>query len=1199
MADHHHSTESAPFSALSSPEEPQETSGNDGGLRSLRGIRWLLLAGALVSVVSLFRLVEAQWNLIPVAAQYLVVVVGALGLYATGELTHRRLHLPLAGSALMLLFTALVPVLSWGAVYLDLLAQPFGRLAFVLGTTALLVTARRPLRLMLGYRGSLYPTVFALLIVAQPVLPEIADRYPDLATTIYVGAALLLGALFQLGSRHINRFFFHRDRQDGVERPIQWMPFVVLGVLYLGAMVLLDPRSELLALPLAVIGMVLADTGSEYYRALISSLDEKPERWPKRSIALMVIGIAAIVVALPLSFADPSLRCSALVSLCAAAFFGRWSVRSPGFGPHLAALGSVFAAYHLFPALVPYLAKELWARLLVVLDLSQGSPLAISIADLGFLLILVAWSGLLRRTGASEGLRAVHAGIVVVYLWWLSVLAVIDPADPSLFLAVLGVVGLLGLAVSRRQELVIGVYGSFAVLVLSVAQQLLATEQLLNGENLCVLGILTLVTTLIVGWIEEPLARVFGFESVRARRLLLLPATVIAALVAIHSLVVDLARNDIGSLELMLAGSVFFAVGLGLRSRFLPALGGLLATIGLHVLIFELNPAVGPVLILTTQLLAVLSLWAVVAVACDTGPIAALLRPTAFILALVHCLLGLWWLLLGIAQWDLTVEPLILVILGLLAADVGLTTRSRANVVMGGLLIAAFTQLQFLAVVSIDDWTVAIPASLSAAALVLVPMILLGRRASRTWLQRHYALEESEFKRLVADSVHHLTDLWTAVSVVACLFFCGPSALILAASMVAVVALARVELQDRREIRDALPLRLVLVLLLQAVVFFLGSGHTVMLQALVTLGFDLLPAVAAAVLGWRLLGSYLGRQKGLEVWSLAVELALECFIVTAAIANPELPALAHVVIVAIAAALAALRVFSGAADSRALHSWMAQTWIGLVVLHGFTAGWLHLYGVAAPWVLLMVAIAEYGLAIALTRTRLGPIFGPACRRIGLGLPLIAWTVAMLRTVGHDGPEVWIAALPAFAVSLFYAVVALREGRTTGSSLAAAIAFSWTLLAVVVQSGLGFEFNFLAPGLSLMALAYLLRPRVGPTWSSHLTTAGAACLYATPIVALSDQVSWMWLAVLLVMTVAIGSACIALRSRSLLVVSTAAMLTDLGFFVFKIGTTEPLLLWVFGLAFGLALMAWAGYLEYQREGLLQQVRVFGRELRSWT
>ena len=39
----------------------------------------------------------------------------------------------------------------------------------------------------------------------------------------------------------------------------------------------------------------------------------------------------------------------------------------------------------------------------------------------------------------------------------------------------------------------------------------------------------------------------------------------------------------------------------------------------------------------------------------------------------------------------------------------------------------------------------------------------------------------------------------------------------------------------------------------------------------------------------------------------------------------------------------------------------------------------------------------------------------------------------------------------------------------------------------------------------------------------------------------------------------------------------------------------MVLWVLGLGFGLALMAAAAWLEYQREGVLQQVRVFGREL----
>ncbi|HEV2844545.1 MAG TPA: hypothetical protein VG477_06845, partial [Thermoanaerobaculia bacterium] len=118
------------------------------------------------------------------------------------------------------------------------------------------------------------------------------------------------------------------------------------------------------------------------------------------------------------------------------------------------------------------------------------------------------------------------------------------------------------------------------------------------------------------------------------------------------------------------------------------------------------------------------------------------------------------------------------------------------------------------------------------------------------------------------------------------------------------------------------------------------------------------------------------------------------------------------------------------------------------------------------------------------------------------------------------------------------------------------------------------------------------------WSRHVTAAGASFIYATPIVALSDQISWGWLAALLICTVTFGAASFALRSRSLLTVSTAAMLTDLGFFVFRIGTTAPMALWVIGLVFGLALMAGAAYLEYQREGVLQQIRVFGRELQAW-
>jgi len=1198
MADPYPSIDHEPNPVQPSTDD-QGPNRNDGdGLRSARGIRWLLLAGALVSAVSLFRLVESQWQLMPVALQYAVVVIGALSLYATGEITHQRLRLPLAGSALMLLFAALVPVLSWGAVYLNLLDQPLGWVAFIIGNTALLVAARRPLSLIFGYRSVVYPAVLAVFMVAQAVLPALAGRHPDHVMGLNLGAAVLLGSLLHFGSRHINRFFFHRDRRDGVERAVQWIPFVVLGVLYFGVMILLDPSPQLMAMPLAVIGMVLADTGEEYYRELIRSTGKRPKRWPGRSVALMTIGIASMVVAFPFSLLDPTLRCSALVSLSVAAYMVRWSRRSPGLGPHLAALGSVFAAYHFLPALVPEAVKDLWARLMATLDLTPTSPLALSIADLGFLLILVAWSGLLRRARVSGRLQAIHAGISVVYLWWLSVLAILDAADPSVFLAVLCVVGVGALFVSRRQELVIGIWGTLAALVLAISSSVLVNGSLLVGTNLLVLGVVTLVAVSSANWIDAPLGRSLEIDSLQSRRLLLIPGIVVGTLIAVHGLAVDLLINTIGSYELMVAGAIFVFIGLSLSDRWLPAVGGVLATTGLHVAVFELTEAVSPAVVVTSQILAVLSLWGMVAVARGKKPVAVLLRPAAFILALIHCLLGLWWLLMAMANWDLTVEPVILAILALLAMDVGLTTRKRSSVIIGGLLLMLFVQLQFLASVGLDDGAFAVPASLIVVGLAFLFATLAVRPSIRLVVRRRYDLDGEDFRRLVASPVRTLGRVWTAMAICVCLIFCGTWALSLAAAMVVVVTVSRLTLWNGLTLSKALPLRISLVLAIQIIVMIAGPRQPVLPITLIIHSFDLLALTAVAVLGWKLLIHLLGRARALTWWSTVVELVLGWFIVIAAMVAPSLATSAHIVVVVVAIALAVLRVIAGVSDPRDLHSWMAQLWVALGVLHGFTAGWLTLEGDVTPWVLLAVAVAEYGLAVMARKTSLAAVFGPTCRRLGLILPLVAWIAALLRTSVAGDASVWLAALPAFAVSLFYAVVAIREGRSTGAGLAASLTFGWTFLAVVVRSGLGFEFTFLAPGLSLMALAYLLQPRVGLRWSSYLATAGAACLYATPIVALSEQVSWIWLAVLLVMTIAIGAVCIAVRSRSLLVVSTAAMLTDLGFFVFKIGTTEPLVLWVFGLAFGLALMGWAAFLEYQREGLLQHVRVFGRQLRSW-
>jgi hypothetical protein len=358
------------------------------------------------------------------------------------------------------------------------------------------------------------------------------------------------------------------------------------------------------------------------------------------------------------------------------------------------------------------------------------------------------------------------------------------------------------------------------------------------------------------------------------------------------------------------------------------------------------------------------------------------------------------------------------------------------------------------------------------------------------------------------------------------------------------------------------------------------------------LSFSVLPWIALLGLAWRGLVEVLGRRHALEGWTLALELVTGLGIVAIVFWNGGLSFWGNAMLIAAALGWCGAAVVDGLREDTRGFGVSAQIWAGLAVLHGFTAGWLHLGSGVAPYVLLAVGAAEYALGAWLEREDRGPAFVPSCRFLGLSLPFLAGALALARG------GVWFPALAAFLVSLFYMVVATRETRREFPALASAAFLALALMKVIAIAGLGVEIYFLAPGFALILLSLLLRKELGPVWSRHVTAAGASCVYATPIVALSGAVSWGWLAALLVTAVGFGAGSFALRSRSLLTVSTAALLTDLGFFVLRIGTTAPTLLWVLGLAFGLALMATAAWLESRREGVLQQIHLFGRELRAW-
>lgn len=1183
---------------MSHPEIPAAPA--DTGLRSAPGIRWLLLAGALVTGVSVYRLLEAQWTAIPVPLQFLVLVAGALGIFGLGRITRRRLHLPYAGSALLFLFTGLLPVLAWGAAYLRLLDTVWGWLAFSAGGAVLLGAAASVLRTELKYSGRLYPAALGTLFLAQAALPWLGARWEGRPEGLYALAALVLGVVLQTGSRHVNRFFFHRDQQDGRDRPLHLVPFLLLGILYIGALTGLDLKSTFLALPLAVLGIVLAGTGEEYYQALTVSLGRAPRRWPWRSVALLALGFSLTVAAVPLALMDPTGRCLPMVALCAAGLFLCWSLRYSQPALHVLGVLAALVAYDSAPALAPGLAREATKAAASFLGLYTGSPVLLAWGQLGFLAILTGLGVLLRRRQAPEKLRRMHGAMTALLIVGITVLGIASPRHATLLLGVTLGLALLDLSATRRIEMA-------AVAPFTLAAGLF-TGFLPSGrlEALCAAAAGMLLLALSSPVLERLLARRTDGNVEAARRALLLPALALSLLTAVPAgaaILIDYDFSPLAGIAILIAGAVWMAAGYRLQSSSRFALGGLAASLGAHAaLLFKLN-AIDPLptawLAILTQALFVLS-WLASRASRPGGRLDASSHLGAWTLAVLHGLLGLLWLVLaGLAP---TVEPLILLLAGLALLWEGLADKqegTRHEGIDAGLALAVlWLPVQILELRR--SWTSVLVMALILVGLELGLLVFAARRSAGHWLARRLGMDVEDWNVLTALSLRGLVRVWLVLAAAAGLLFAGWDALVLTLMMTGVLFLTRTKIEGWAP-RLAFPARLTLLPLLQFAALAAMTAtdsypYRDLLAAILGLDVALLPWVVACGLAWRGLIELLGRRRSLRSWTLGLETVLALGYVLAA-GGSGLGTFANVVLIALAAGWAAISFFDAKRDRDSFYGWQMQAWAGLAVLHGFTAGWLWFGSGVAPYVLLAVGAAQYALGAWYEHKDLGASITPSCRFMGLALPLVAGSLSLTTFTGIG--TVWFPVLATFLVSLFYTVVASRETRRVFPAAASVAFLGLALLKAVTIAGLGAELYSLAPGFGLLLLAWLLRAELGPAWNRRVTAAGASFVYATPIVALSSAISWGWLAALLVLSVAFGAASFALRSRSLLTVSTAALLTDLGFFVFHIGTKAPLVLWVLGFGFGMTLMATAAWLEYRREGVLQQLRVFGQELQSWS
>lgn len=542
----------------------------DQGLRSPLGIRWLLVAGASVVAVSVVRLVASEWSQLVPTVQYLLLVVGALGIFGAGDVIRHRLRLPVAGTALLALYSVLVSLLAWGAGRQHLLGSLVGALATGVGLMALLAPLPRLLRATLDYRGRALVPVLGTFLLATPLL-----RHADAVLSgsardlLFLALAPVFGLLLRGATRHLNRELFHRDRLRAEQRPLHLLPFAALAAFYLMACASISVFDVMVAIPLAFVALAAIDTGEELHHALGKALGAPLARWPRRSRALLAVGFALLLTSLALALLDPSARSAAVVMFLVALRLLTWADRYRNATAFAGGLLSSLFAYHLAPSLVPDGLRRLYLAFLDTLGWTSTGA-AIGLGDLALLALMVA-GGLLVRRRLTPAMVQVH-GVVVTGTSFLALWPTLgEPAA----LAVLVVPTVALLAISLRfmgsPTLLLGIHHALALGVLAWSRWLDGGSLLFGETQLLSLALFNTLWLLAIGRLLGRLPMAMAGEGTEStertwHRLAAGPALLLAAGLCFPILVMS---PWAGALVVAAAGVGVLAAG-----RLLTARGG-------------------------------------------------------------------------------------------------------------------------------------------------------------------------------------------------------------------------------------------------------------------------------------------------------------------------------------------------------------------------------------------------------------------------------------------------------------------------------------------------------------------------------------------------------------------------------------------------------------------------------------------------
>jgi hypothetical protein len=285
--------------------------------------------------------------------------------------------------------------------------------------------------------------------------------------------------------------------------------------------------------------------------------------------------------------------------------------------------------------------------------------------------------------------------------------------------------------------------------------------------------------------------------------------------------------------------------------------------------------------------------------------------------------------------------------------------------------------------------------------------------------------------------------------------------------------------------------------------------------------------------------------------------------------------------------------------------WMAQGLIGAAVLWLLLAGVIHFGNGIAMFACMGAAVAWTVASRVCARFPQTQFASEALQVPANLLPLAAAVIGVARHVTGTDSVLGMNSLGLLLPAAFYFWQGMETADDAEHHPPRRDRFVVSVIILNVASALlcrelhwsDAQFFMIPAGLTMLWLVELLKREIPDSYRDPLRYAGALTILVSPTFHIVSG-SWLHLISLMVCSVLVALLAIGLRLRALVYSGTAFLIADLVAMVIRGSIDHPNLLWLAGLGIGASVITLGAICENHRESLLARLRLMAAELQTW-